>query len=125
MDTQIIDLIVKQWTDTKMLLTKGIHSAILFKWGHMKKYIWDDEKSKKLRKERGIDFEDIVILIEGGFVLAIIEHPNREKYSNQKIYVINVNSYAYCVPYTEDEQAVHLVTIFPSRKYTKIYLGGA
>lgn len=90
----------------------------------MKKYVWDDEKSKKLKKERGIDFEDIVILIEGGFVLALIEHSNKVKYPNQKIYVINVNSYAYCVPCIENEESVRLITIFPSSEYTKIYLGG-
>jgi len=90
----------------------------------MKRHIWDDEKGQKLKKEREVDFEDIVILIEGGFVLAIINHPNKEKYPNQKMYVINVDGYAYCVPYLENEQSVHLITIFPSRKYTKIYLGG-
>jgi uncharacterized DUF497 family protein len=90
----------------------------------MKKYVWDDEKSGKLKKERGIDFEDIVILIEGGFVLAMIDHPNKGKYPNQKIYVINVNSYAFCVPCLENEESVRLVTIFPSREYTKIYLRG-
>jgi len=90
----------------------------------MKKHVWDDEKSQKLKKERDVDFEDIVILIEGGFVLAIINHPNKEKYPHQKMYVINANSYAYCVPFVESEQSIHLVTIFPSRKYTNIYLGG-
>jgi uncharacterized DUF497 family protein len=90
----------------------------------MKRYVWDNEKSKKLKKERGIDFEDIVILIEGGFVLAMIDHPNKVKYPNQRIYVINVNSYAYCVPCIENDESVRLITIFPSREYTKIYLRG-
>ncbi|MBF0504851.1 MAG: BrnT family toxin [Candidatus Omnitrophica bacterium] len=86
--------------------------------------MWDNEKSRKLRKERGVDFEDIVILVEGGFLLALIEHPNKGKYPNQKIYVINVNSYAYCVPCIENEESVRFITIFPSRGYTKIYLRG-
>jgi len=90
----------------------------------MKKYVWDDDKSNKLRNERDVDFEDVVIFIEGGFVLAIIEHHNKVKYPNQKIYVINVNGYAYGVPFIENDELIRLITIFPSREYTKIYLGG-
>ena len=88
----------------------------------MKKYDWDDDKSEKLKKERGIDFEDIVILIEEGYMLGVIDHPNKVKYPNQRIYIVNVNSYAYCVPCVENEDHVRLITIFPSREYTKAYL---
>ena len=89
----------------------------------MKKHDWDDEKSKKLANERGICFEDIVVLIEQGFLLAVIGHPNSAKYPNQKMYVVNVRGYAYVVPFVENEHGVWLKTIFPSRKLTRLYLG--
>ena len=38
--------------------------------------------------------------------------------------VIGINSYAYLVPYVEDEDEIFLKTIIPSRKATEIYLGG-
>jgi len=91
----------------------------------MKPFDWDDKKSESLEKERGICFEDIVIKIEEGFLLDNIGHPNKAKYADQMMFVINVDGYVYCVPYIEDEKFIRLITIFPSRKFTKIYLGGA
>ena len=90
----------------------------------MKPFDWDDKKSDELEKKRKICFEDIVIKIEEGFLLDNIGHPNKAKYAQQMIFVVNVDGYAYCVPYIEDEKFIHLITIFPSRKFTRIYLGG-
>ena len=89
----------------------------------MKPFDWDDKKSRSLDKERGICFEDIVIKIEEGFLLDDIEHPNKIKYAHQRILVVNVNGYAYAVPCIEDEKVIHLITIFPSREFTKEYVG--
>lgn len=36
-------------------------------------------------------------------ILLNFDNPNREKYPNQKILVVNVNYYAYCVPYVIQE----------------------
>ncbi len=90
----------------------------------MKPFDWDDKKSKALEKQRGICFEDIVIRMEEGFLLDNIEHPNKVNYADQMMFVVNVDGYVYVVPYIEDEKVIHLITIFPSRKLTKIYLGG-
>ena len=89
----------------------------------MKPFDWDDKKSRSLEKERNVCFEDIVIKIEEGFLLGDIEHPNKVKYGHQRMLVVNVDGYAYAVPYFEDEKMVHLITIFPSRELTKFYLG--
>ncbi len=89
----------------------------------MKPFDWDNKKSAVLEKERGICFEDIVIKIEEGFLLGNIEHPNQQKYAGQMMLVVNVNGYAYSVPYIEKEDVIHLITIFPSRKLTRVYLG--
>ena len=77
-----------------------------------------------MKKERGISFEEIVFHIERGDILDILEHPNKDKYLGQKIFVIDVEGYAYLVPFLETEDEVVLKTIIPSRKATKRYLGG-
>ncbi len=90
----------------------------------MKDINWDTEKSLKLKKLRGICFEDIVYYIEKGDILDDYQHPNQKRYSGQRVMVIGINSYAYLVPYVEDEDEIFLKTIIPSRKATEIYLGG-
>jgi len=56
--------------------------------------------------------------------LGVIEHPNQDKYKGQKILLINIEQYVYCIPFRETEHEIWLITIFPSRTYTKLYLGG-
>lgn len=87
------------------------------------KYIdWDEEKNSKLKEERSISFEEVLVAIEGNQILDIVEHANKEKYPNQKIIIININEYAYLVPFVEDEEKIFLKTIIPSRKATKKYI---
>ncbi len=83
---------------------------------------WSDEKDAILRKERGISFQDIVFHIERGDVLAIADHPNPEKYPNQKILYIQINDYVYLVPYVASNETKFLKTIIPSRKATQRFL---
>ena len=85
----------------------------------MKYFDWDDAKNAKLRAERGIGFEDVVFHIERGDLLDILEHSN----AGQRIFVVRREDYVYLVPFVEDENAVFLKTIIPSRKATKQYLG--
>ena len=40
----------------------------------MKFFSWSTEKNEKLRRERGIGFEEIVFHIEQGDVLDLFEH---------------------------------------------------
>jgi len=58
-------------------------------------------------------------------LLDVIKHPNKDKYPNQKIFIVEINDYAYMIPYVESEEEVFLKTIIPSRKATKKYLGGS
>lgn len=90
----------------------------------MKVLNWDDEKSRKLKKERGISFEDIVFYIDKHYILDDYQHPNKTKYLNQRIMIININNYAYIVPYTQNDREIFLKTIIPSRKATRMYLKG-
>ena len=91
----------------------------------MKYFSWNEEKNGLLKDERQISFEDVVFYIEQGFLLDVLEHPNQKKYKGQKIFVIQIDDYAYLVPFVEDENEVFLKTIIPSRKATKKYLKGS
>ncbi len=84
----------------------------------------EKNKNDLLKSERQICFEDIIIAIEMGLLLDILEHPNREKYQGQKIFVIQLDNYVYLVPFVENEHEVFLKTIIPSRKATRKYLKG-
>ncbi|HUE89025.1 MAG TPA: BrnT family toxin [Vicinamibacterales bacterium] len=88
----------------------------------MKYFAWDDAKNAKLRKERGIGFEDVVFHMERGDLFDILEHPNPSRYPGQRMFV-GREDYVYLVPFVEDEHTVFLKTIIPSRKATKEYLG--
>ena len=88
----------------------------------MKPFDWSEEKNKWLKKERDISFEQVVLSVENGKLFDVIRHPNPAKYENQCIYVIEIEGYAYMVPYVENDDVIFLKTIFPSRKYTKLYI---
>lgn len=91
----------------------------------MKFFSWNEEKNELLKAERQISFEDVVFYIEQGFLLDVLEHPNQEKYKGQKIFVVEIEEYAYLVPFLEDEREIFLKTIIPSRKATRKYLKGS
>lgn len=88
----------------------------------MKHFDWDPEKNERLKAERDLSFEDIVIAITEGQVLDYYPHPNSKKYPGQTVYVVEINNYAYLVPCVEDGQKLFLKTIIPSRKATKLYI---
>jgi len=88
----------------------------------MKHFSWNDEKNEQLKKERDISFEEVVFYIQQGQLLDVIQHPNQDKYPNQRMFIVNVENYVYLVPFVESEQETFLKTIIPSRKATKNYL---
>ena len=90
----------------------------------MKNYAWNEAKNRQLTRERGISFEMIVSCIEAGGVLDIVENPNSRKYAGQMMYVLEIDGYAFLVPFLESDREIFLKTVIPSRKATKKYLGG-
>jgi uncharacterized DUF497 family protein len=90
----------------------------------MKYFSWNNEKNQLLKSKRGVSFEEVVFHIERKHILDIITHPNQEKYRGQKIFIVNINNYAYLVPFIEGEKQIFLKTIIPSRKATREYLRG-
>jgi len=87
-------------------------------------FSWNSDKNKILLQERGISFENAVFCIENGNLLDVLQHPNAKKYPDQKLFVVEIDQYAYLIPFVENDEEVFLKTIIPSRKATKKYLGG-
>ena len=52
-------------------------------------------------------------------ILDVYNHPNSDKYPNQKIYEIGIDDYVYLVPFVKTSNEIFLKTIIPSRKATK------
>lgn len=88
----------------------------------MKYFDWDEEKNELLKETRNISFEEIILSIGNKKLLDIVEHPNKNKYPNQKMFIVEVRDYAYIIPFVEDEEKYFLKTIYPSREATKQYL---
>jgi len=88
----------------------------------MKFITWNKQKNEWLKQNRGICFEDILFYLDNDFLIDDVEHPNQEKYADQRMMVFYINEYIYLVPYVEDEDEIYLKTIIPSRKATKNYL---
>jgi len=82
---------------------------------------WNPAKNQKLKRERGVLFEEVVYHIEQGDVIDITEHPNQTRYPGQQIYVIRMHEYVYLVPFIETDDEIFLKTIIPSRKAAKEY----
>jgi len=91
----------------------------------MKTFSWSHEKNEMLMRDRGVSFEIVVLQISKGGILDILEHSNRAKYPNQRIFVVKLGDYACLVPFIESEEVIILKTIIPSRKATRDYLKGA
>lgn len=85
-----------------------------------KNYSFDPEKNAWLIRERGIGFEQIISLIEGGKLIQILAHPNKAKYPNQLVYEVDVDGCVYIVPVVKEDDCLFLKTIFPSRKATRV-----
>jgi len=77
-------------------------------------YVFAVKKDQKLKAQRGIGFEDVIEAIKSERLLAVIEHPNPEKYPNQKVYLVDIRQYVYVVPFIEEGDKVFLKTIYPS-----------
>lgn len=89
----------------------------------MKPINWNPEKNQALIEERDISFEDVIFSLQSGDLLDDMVHPNKEKYSHQRMFVVSIDDYAYLVPYVENDEEIFLKTIIPSRKATRHYLG--
>ena len=89
----------------------------------MKPFRWNAEKNERLKSERHISFEEIVLAIEEGGLKDLLVHPNQQRYAGQIVLVVAYRDYVYLVPSVEESTDYFLKTIIPSRKATREYLG--
>jgi hypothetical protein len=90
----------------------------------MKRIVWNEDKDLLLLNNvlRGnVGFEECAQAIENGRVLDVLPNPS-SKHPTQKMYVLEINNYAYCVPFVETDDQIFLKTVFPNRKQTARFL---
>lgn len=83
----------------------------------MKDIRWSQLKSERLKRTRGVSFEEII----NTELIAVKRNPAKE---NQNIMLFKHKGYIWIVPYVEEKEYIFLKTLYPSRKYTKLYKKG-
>ena len=89
----------------------------------MKIFDWNADKNQQLIADRGVSFEEVIFFIQESHLLDDLKHPNEKKYPRQRIFIVDIDDYAYLIPYVEDREVIFLKTIIPSRVATKQYIG--
>ena len=83
--------------------------------------IWDEDKSVKLKAERGISLDEIALLILKKQYIDVVKHPKRP---GQWMFIMPIDAYIHVVPFVLDSNGdVVLKTAFPSRKFHKRFGG--
>ena len=80
----------------------------------MRQIKWSLLKSRRLKRTRGVSFEEII----QAELLDIRGHPSRD---GQQILIFDYKGYVWVVPFIIDEEGIFLKTLYPSRKYQKLY----
>ena len=75
--------------------------------------IWDPQKQEKLKRDRGIDLDEIKTLIENGLYFEILEHPSR---LGQYFIPLAYKLYVYVVVAKIEQDKIIIKTCYPSRK---------
>ena len=85
---------------------------------------YSEEKNELLKKIRNVCFEDVKYALEKSGFITVFEHPNKNKYKHQYILVVNINNYAYAVPFVWDKKKniAFLKTMYSDRNLTKSYI---
>ena len=83
----------------------------------MKNIRWNILKSDRLKRTRGVSFDEII----ASRLIAAKRYPKK---IGQNIFLFKYKSYIWIVPYVEDKDGIFLKTLYPSRKYTKLYKEG-
>lgn len=86
----------------------------VLQWLRVKQIRWNLVKNAELRAKRGVSFEEII----QAKLVAILKHPQR---THQKIMLFEFKNYIWVVPYVDTDGEVFLKTLFPSRKFTKLW----
>lgn len=79
---------------------------------------WNVLKNKRLKKTRGVSFEE---LVSRGRLIDVRQHPARML---QNVLLFEYRNYVWVVPFVTDGGELFLKTLYPSRKYTKLLKKG-
>jgi hypothetical protein len=71
-------------------------------------YRWSEAKNARLKRERGVTLEEIVVAIDAGHLLDVITHRNPRRYPHQSMFVVVLQRYIYLVPFVEQSDALFL-----------------
>ena len=85
---------------------------------------WSAAKNVELKQRYGIGFERVLTALAEGGLLDEREHPNSARHANQRQWVVEIDTYAWVVPFVAEGRTVFLKTLYPSRRATRDYLGG-
>jgi hypothetical protein len=80
----------------------------------MEEYKWNSLKSERLKRTRGVSFEEIISA-------KLIDIQDSHSRRGQKLLLYEYKNYIWLVPCVQNGDEVFLKTLYPSRKYTKIY----
>ena len=80
--------------------------------------IWDPKKQDKLKRERGIDLDEIKTLIENNMYFEILEHPSRR---GQYFITLKYKAYVHVAVVKIELNRMIIKTCYPSRKANNRY----
>ena len=78
---------------------------------------WNELKDRRLKMTRGVSFEDIL----NARFIRVIDHPTIQ---GQYLMLFEHNGYVWVVPFVREERGIFLKTLYPCRKYMKLYKKG-
>ena len=78
---------------------------------------WDPAKSDRVKRVRGVSFEEIV---QAEFVSVLLH----KKRAGQSLLLFRHNKYIWVIPCVYRGDEIFLKTLYPSRKYTKMMKRG-
>lgn len=78
---------------------------------------WCAEKSRVLKYQRGVSFEELL----KERVITTVDHPTR---GNQYLMLFEREGYVWVVPCVTEGNETFLKTLYPCRKYTRLYREG-
>ena len=77
---------------------------------------WDPQKQEKLKRERGIDLDEIKALIENNYYFEILEHPSKP---GQYLIPLEYKSYVHVAVVKIEQNKMIIKTCYQSRKASK------
>ena len=84
----------------------------------MRSVKWNNLKNRKLKDIRGVSFEDIL----SSKFIGLFEHPKRK---HQFLLIYEYENYVWVVPCIIKKDSIFLKTLYPSRKFSRLYKKGA